>query len=159
MLTFYSANSPLTTPDSSAPGVKRTGATQLLSREVMVFPGDTVRVAHAELVYVLGDVGRPGGFPIVNNDAPLTVLQLISLAGATNKTASPARARLIRKLPDGKYEDLHLPLSAMQKGKKSDEPLQAGDIIYVPFSYVKNALLGVTGLVSSAGSATIYAVH
>jgi polysaccharide export outer membrane protein len=155
LLTFYTANSPLTTPDSSAPGVKRAGTT-LLSRDVMVFPGDTVRVAHAELVYVLGDVGRPGGFPIVNNDAPLTVLQLISLAGATNKTASPARARLIRKLPDGKYEDIHLPLSAMQKGKQADRSLQAGDIIYVPFSYLKNALLGIGGIASAAGSATIY---
>ena len=155
LLTFYNANSPLTTPDSSAPGVKRTGTT-LLSHEVMVYPGDTVRVAHAELVYVLGDVGRPGGFPIVNNDAPLTVLQLISLAGATNKTASPNSARLIRKLPDGKYEDIHLPLSSMQKGKEADRPLQAGDIIYVPFSYLKNALLGIGNIASAAGSATIY---
>ncbi len=155
MLTFYNANSPLTTPDSSAPGMKRTGTT-LLTREVMVYPGDTVRVAHAELVYVLGDVGRPGGFPIVNNDAPLTVLQLISLAGATNKTASPNSARLIRKLPDGKYEDIHLPLSSMQKGKQADRPLQAGDIIYVPFSYLKNALLGIGNIASAAGSATIY---
>lgn len=159
LLTFYTANSPTTTPDSSAPGIKRVGATQLLSRDVMVYPGDTVRVAHAELVYVLGDVGKPGGFPIVNNDAPLTVLQLVAFAGATNKTASPARARLIRKLPDGKYEDIHLPLSAMQKGKEADRPLQAGDIIYVPFSYVKNALLGIGGLVNSASSATIYALH
>lgn len=155
LLTFYNANSPLTTPDSSAPGVKRTGTT-LLTREVMVYPGDTVRVAHAELVYVLGDVGRPGGFPIVNNDAPLTVLQLISLAGATNKTASPNSARLIRKLPDGKFEDIHLPLSSMQKGKQADRPLQAGDIIYVPFSYLKNALLGIGNIASAAGSATIY---
>ncbi|WP_263373711.1 SLBB domain-containing protein [Granulicella aggregans] len=155
LLTFYNANSPLTTPDSSAPGVKRTGTT-LLTREVMVYPGDTVRVAHAELVYVLGDVGRPGGFPIVNNDAPLTVLQLISLAGATNKTANPNSARLIRKLPDGKFEDIHLPLSSMQKGKQADRPLQAGDIIYVPFSYLKNALLGVGNIASAAGSATIY---
>lgn len=158
LLTFYSANSPLTTPDSSAPGIKRTGTT-LLSHDVMVYPGDTVRVAHAELVYVLGDVGRPGGFPIVNNDAPLTVLQLISLAGATNKTASPDKARLIRKKSDGGYEDIHLPLSNMQKGKENDRSLQAGDIIYVPFSYLKNALLGVTGVVSAAGSASIYALH
>lgn len=155
LLTFYNANSPLTTPDSSAPGVKRTGTT-LLTREVMVYPGDTVRVAHAELVYVLGDVGRPGGFPIVNNDAPLTVLQLISLAGATNKTANPNSARLIRKLPDGKFEDIHLQISSMQKGKQADRPLQAGDIIYVPFSYLKNALLGIGNIASAAGSATIY---
>jgi polysaccharide export outer membrane protein len=158
MLTFYTSNSPLTTPDSSAAGTKRVG-TQLLSREVLVYPGDTVRVAHAELVYVLGDVGRPGGFPIVNNDAPLTALQLIALAGGTNHTARPSRARLIRKLPDGKFDDIHLPLSDMQKGKLGDRSLQAGDIIYVPFSYVRNALLGVDGLVSSAANSAVYATH
>lgn len=156
LLTFYNANSPTTRPDSSASGASNSASPHLLSREVLVFPGDTVRVAHAELVFILGDVGRPGGFPIVNNDAPLTVLQLVSLAGATNKTAVPSHARLIRKLPDGKFDDIHLPLSAMQKGKQADRPLQAGDIVYVPFSYVRNALLGVTGLVAAAGSAAIY---
>jgi polysaccharide biosynthesis/export protein len=158
MLTFYVANSPLTTPDSSAPGATRTGP-QLLSRDVLVYPGDTVRVARSEYVYMLGDVGRPGGFPIVQNDANLTVLQLVSLAGGTNHTARPAKARLIRKLPDGTYQEINLPLSAMQKGKQADRPLQANDIIYVPFSYVRNALLGVTGVVSSAGSAAIYEIH
>ena len=158
ILSFYSANSPLAVPDSSAPGLKHSGTKPLQSREVLVYPGDTVRVAHAELVYALGDVGRPGGFPIVNNDAPLTVLQLVSLAGATNHTAVPSQARLIRKLPDGKYEDIHLPLSDMQKGKESDRSLQAGDIIYVPFSYVRNAFLGISGLVTSASTAAIYRV-
>ncbi len=157
MVSIYSANAPLTTPDSSAPGVKTAGAApRLQSREVLVYPGDTVRVAHAELVYALGDVGRPGGFPIVNNDASLTVLQLVALAGATNHTAVPSEARLIRKLPDGKYDDIHLPLSNMQKGKEPDRPLQAGDILYVPFSYVRNAFLGISGLVTSASSAAIY---
>ena len=156
LLTFYNANSPTARPDSSAPGTGHTGSPQLLSREVLVYPGDTVRVAHSELVYALGDVGKPGGFPLTNNDAPVTVLQLIAFAGATNHTAVPSHARLIRKRPDGGYDDIHLPLSAMQKGKKPDQSLQAGDIIYVPFSYVRNALLGVTGLVSSAGSAAIY---
>jgi polysaccharide export outer membrane protein len=159
MLTFYTANQPLTTPDSSAPGTTRAGATQLLSREVLVYPGDTVRVAHAELVYVLGDVGKPGGFPIVNNDANLTALQLVSLAGGTNHTAVPSHARLIRKLPDGKFEDIHLPLSAMQKGHEADRPLQAGDIIYVPFSYLRNAFLGAAGIAGATGGAAIYVTH
>ena len=158
MFSYYSSNSPLKVPDSSSPGLKQVGTPQLQSRDVLVYPGDTVRVAKADLVYALGDVGRPGGFPIVNNDAPMTVLQLIALAGATNHTAVPSHARLIRKLPDGKYEDIHLPLSNMQKGKEADRSLQAGDIVYVPFSYIRNAFLSIGGFVTAASTAGIYRV-
>jgi polysaccharide export outer membrane protein len=159
LLSFYSANSPLTRPDTSSPGIKTPGSTpQLQSRDVLVYPGDTVRVAHSELVYILGDVGKPGGYPIVNNDQNLTILQLVSLAGATPPSAWPSKSRLIRKRPDGGYDDLHIQLSNMQKGKEADRPLQAGDIVYVPFSYIKNAFLGVGGLVISASTASIYRI-
>lgn len=158
MFSYYSSNSPLKVPDSSSVGLKQPGTPQLQSRDVLVYPGDTVRVAKAELVYAIGDVGKPGGFPIVNNDAPLTVLQLISLAGATPPTAVPSHARLIRKLPDGKYDDIHINISNMQKGKTGDLSLQAGDIIYVPFSYIRNAFLGISGFVTAASTAGIYRV-
>ncbi len=35
-------------------------------------------------------------------------------------------------------------------------PLQAGDIVYVPFSYFRNAALGLTGIAAAATSAVIY---
>jgi polysaccharide export outer membrane protein len=35
--------------------------------------------------------------------------------------------------------------------------MQADDIIYVPFSYLRNAALGLTGIMASATSAAIYA--
>ena len=50
-----------------------------------------------------------------------------------------------------------MPLSDMQKGKKPDLQLQAGDIVYVPFSYLRNAALGITGIAAAATSAAIYA--
>jgi len=159
MFSYYSSNSPLTTPDSSSAGLKQTGAApKLQSRDVLVYPGDTVRVAHAELVYILGSVGKPGAYPIVNNDAPLTVLQLVALGGAALPAAWAGHARLIRKLPDGKFDDIHLPLGDMQDGKKPDLTLQAGDILYVPFSFAKNALLGISGLIIGASDAAVYRI-
>jgi polysaccharide export outer membrane protein len=44
----------------------------------------------------------------------------------------------------------------MQKGKKPDIQLQAGDIVYVPFSYLRNTALGLTGIAAAATSAVIY---
>ena len=67
-------------------------AEQALSDVVMVYPGDTVLVARAPMVYVMGDVSRPGGYTIATNDARLSVLQVIAMAGSASKTvdASPS---------------------------------------------------------------------
>ena len=67
---------------------------------VDIRPGDTIMVSHAGIVYVVGDVGKPGGFLIENNDR-LTVLQAIALAQGTNRTASLNHAKLIRKTDPG----------------------------------------------------------
>jgi polysaccharide biosynthesis/export protein len=107
-------------------------------------------------VYVLGDVGRPGGYPMTNNDGTLTVLQAIAAAGGTASSAVPSHTRLIRRTSVGGYQSDPVPFSAMQKGKKPDIQLQSGDIVYVPFSYLRNAALGLTGIAAAATSAVIY---
>jgi len=122
---------------------------------VRVNPGDTLYVAKAGLVYVLGDVGRPGGYTMTNNEAQLTVLELVARAGGTNHSAVPSHARLIHRGAQG-YQDEALSLSDMQKGKKPDMALADGDIVYVPFSYMRNAAMNVAGVASSVASAAIY---
>jgi polysaccharide export outer membrane protein len=131
-------------------------ADDLLEQSVMVNPGDKVVVPKAGIIYVLGDVARPGGYPMTNNDGTLTVLQAVAAAGGTATSAKPNSSRLIRHTAVGGYQSDLLPFSAMQKGKKPDIQLQAGDIVYVPFSYLRNAALGVTGIVASTAGAAIY---
>jgi len=123
---------------------------------LVIHPGDTILVPKAGLVYVLGDVARPGGYTMTNNDAEITALQLVARAGGTNHSAVPSNARLIRKTSTG-YTETPIQLSAMQKGKAPDMKLEANDIIYVPFSYMRNFGMQATGVVSSLGSAAIYA--
>ena len=130
---------------------------EALRNDVTVEPGDTVIVPRVGMVYVLGDVGRPGGFPIDQPDSRMTVLKAIALAGATNHSASPAKARLVRKTPDG-YQDIALQVSDIQKGKAPDVQLLPNDVLYIPFSYLKNAVaLGSSAILSSATTAAIYA--
>jgi polysaccharide export outer membrane protein len=126
-------------------------------KNVLVYPGDAVLVPKAKLVYVLGDVGKPGGYPWVTNDSKVSVLQAISFAGGTMNHAVPSSTRLIRKTPDGTYEERKIQLSDMQKGKIPDMELQADDIIYVPFSYMRNLALSLGGIVAATGSAAIHA--
>lgn len=126
-----------------------------LDTAVKVNPGDTIIVPKAGIVYVLGDVSRPGGYTMTNNEAQLSVLELVARAGGTNHTAVPSRAKLIRRSNSG-FVETPLHLSDMQKGKRPDLPLEANDIIYVPFSYMRNFAVQASGIAASAVSAAVY---
>ncbi len=147
--------------DPSQPPISYTlsnNARTAIADEVQVFPGDTVIVPKAGIAYVLGDVTRPGGFVMQNLHSQLTVLQAVALAGGTPPSAVPSHARLIRKLPDGGYQETAVNFSAMQKGKQPDIIMQPDDVLYMPFSYLRNIAANSSGIVASAGSAAIYAI-
>jgi polysaccharide biosynthesis/export protein len=129
-----------------------------VSTSVLVYPGDTVVVPKADVVYVLGDVGRPGGYPITTNDSKLTIMQAIALAGWANKTSKSSHIRLIRRTPQGQ-DDIPVHLADIQKGKQPDSPLQANDVLYVPFSWMKNVAMSASAIAASTASAAIYTVH
>ena len=85
----------------------------------------------ADVVYVVGDVGRPSGF-LMDSDN-LTVLKAIALAGGTNRTAKLNGAKIIRKGPNGMTET-PIELKKMLQAKALDMPVQADDILFVPSS-------------------------
>ena len=72
----------------------RRPARQLSADDVEVQPGDRIVVTRGGVVYVLGDVGKPGGYLIENQDK-ISVLQALALAQGMNKTAK-STASLIR---------------------------------------------------------------
>jgi polysaccharide export outer membrane protein len=129
---------------------------EAFDHSVLIHPGDKVLVPKAPVAYMLGDVNRPGGYAFTNNSSQLTALQMLALAGGTPPTARPGAARLIRRNGDG-FTEKEIQLSDMQKGKIADFQLQPDDIIYVPFSYLKNIALNAAQIASSAGSAAVYA--
>lgn len=123
---------------------------------VMVYPGDTILVPKAGVVYVLGDVNRPGGIVMDNNSSEMTLLQALATAGGVARTAKQGHAKLLRKDATG-YHETQLSLGDIQNGKQQDIALTAGDVLYVPFSYVKNvAVSGSSGIISSLSSVAIY---
>jgi polysaccharide export outer membrane protein len=119
-----------------------------------VRPGDTIMVSHAGIVYVVGDVGKPGGFLLENNDR-LTVLQAVALAQGVNRTAALNAAKLIRKKGDGR-EQLSVPLRSILSNKAPDKELADGDILFVPSSATKNALRQVESILPAVSGAAIY---
>jgi polysaccharide export outer membrane protein len=132
-------------------------ADQAIKEQVMVDPGDTVVVARAGIVYVLGDVNRPGGYTMDNNESKMTLLQALSYAGGVAKTAKMGHARLLRKADNSETQ---VSLGDIQKGKKPDFAMAPGDILYVPFSYAKNLVISSSsGIAGAAGTAAVYASH
>ncbi len=50
----------------------------------VIFPGDTIVVGKAGIIYVLGDVTKPGGYLIDNNEH-VSLMQALTLAGGWQK--------------------------------------------------------------------------
>jgi polysaccharide export outer membrane protein len=132
-------------------------AEQALSDIVMVYPGDTVLVAKAPMIYVMGDVNRPGAYAMTTNDAHLTVMQMIAIAGSASKTAVQSHVRLLRTTEHGQVE-LPVHLDAIQKGKQADIALQPNDILYVPFSWMRNIAMQSSSIGAATAGAAVYAI-
>jgi polysaccharide biosynthesis/export protein len=119
--------------------VKLTDEGQDPASNVPIYPGDTVVVSKAPLVYVVGEVQRPSGL-VMENGEPITVLQAIALAQGTTKNAKLGSTRIIRKSADGSYQEIPLALGDMLKAKKPDIALQKEDILFIPTSLTKTVM-------------------
>ena len=126
-----------------------------LASDVKLEPGDKVIIPRASIVYVIGEVGRPGGF-VMQNDGRMTVLQVMALAGGQTRTAAMTHARLIRMTATD-YTEIPVSLKRIMDGKERDMELQAEDILYIPNSLAKSVIYhGVPNVLQAASSAAIY---
>jgi polysaccharide export outer membrane protein len=103
--------------------------------DIEIAPGDTIVVAKAGIIYVVGDVKMPGGFVMENGR--LTVLQAIALAQGVNPTASLSKGRLIHTV-DGKRQEAPLDVKLIFASKAPDPLLQPEDIVFIPNSAAKS---------------------
>jgi polysaccharide export outer membrane protein len=102
---------------------------------IPVRPNDVISVPRAEMVYVIGEVNKAGGY-VLNERESVSVLQALSLAGGLNHTAAPGNARILRGSV-GKRTELAIDLKRVLSGKSADVPLQGDDILFVPNSTSK----------------------
>jgi polysaccharide biosynthesis/export protein len=101
---------------------------------VAVFPGDIVKVKRAGSVYVVGDVKKPGGFP-VKNDREMSVLKAIALAEGLTATSAKSRTKIIRTdEKTGERLEIPIDLGKIFAGKIPDPTLRPSDIVFVPNS-------------------------
>jgi polysaccharide biosynthesis/export protein len=125
------------------------------SSNVVLQPGDVVTVPHAGIVYALGAVSKPGGFVVSNDRGQLTTLKLLSLAGGLDRTAKSSRAVIVRKDVGGQQRHLEVDLKKIMKFQAEDVRLQPSDILYVPKSGAKEALIRAAQLSAAIGTAVV----
>jgi polysaccharide export outer membrane protein len=117
---------------------------------VTVFPGDIVKVTRAGIIYAVGEVHKPGGFVMKNNE-PMTILRVVALAEGLTSVAAKSQARILRTDENGKRVEVPVNLGKVFSGKEPDQVLKASDIVFVPNSPAK-------GMFAKGTDAAVWAV-
>lgn len=109
-------------------------------KNITIRPNDVISVPRAEVVYIIGEVGRAGPLPL--NDGPsVSVMEALSSSGGVLRTAKPSHARILRRTIEGQPRaEIQVDLEKIMLGRDKDPRLVAGDILVVPDSKSKRAI-------------------
>lgn len=102
---------------------------------VILRPHDVISVPGAQIVYVIGNVKRAGGFTL-SGRPDMSVLQALALAEGMDSHAKASRARILRRQPGGETQIL-VDLTKILAGKAEDLQMYPNDILFVPNDTVK----------------------
>lgn len=119
---------------------------------ILIKPDDVISVPRGDTVYVMGEVLKAGEY-ILNNDEKVTVLTALSKAGGTDRMAQPQHARILRRNPgESSRAEIPVNLTKILEGKAADVAMQPEDILYVPNSIPKRALVRALEAAIQTGS-------
>ena len=124
--------------------------------DVQIFPGDSILVPRAGVIYVAGNVSKPGAY-VLDGRRTLTVEEAMALAGGGGKASALKRVQLVRTMDDGRKEAITIPVNLIFKGRAPDVALMDGDILYVPTS--NGRLITEQAITSALGIGTSVIVY
>jgi polysaccharide export outer membrane protein len=108
---------------------------------ILIQPHDVISVPRGELVYVIGEVVKAGGFVLEDRKA-FSVLQALSMAGGLSHEAAPQNARILREAESGaKRTEIPINIREILSGKAQDVALNSEDILFIPNSVPKKAAI------------------
>jgi len=124
-----------------------------LEEDYLVNPQVTVFIEEYSTVSIMGEVKRPGAYPIKGR---LTVAELISLAEGFTDIAGPNKVKVLRTNLNGDKEEILVRVNDLMNkeagGNKENVVLQSGDIVVVP---EERNTVSIVGEVQRPGSFTI----
>lgn len=157
----------LVTRASSAPGTTTKSASAIEIRlgdllaspdarhNIPVHPGDVVTVQRAGMIYVVGEVNKPGAFALVNG-APLTVVQAVALGQGLRPNASRGKVIVVRTDAAGERISIPVDIGRALSGRGTDVRLQSNDIVFVPSSATRAFTFGAIDAMVRAVSRGVF---
>jgi polysaccharide export outer membrane protein len=130
-----------------------------LEANIPIYGGDTINVAPAGAVYVIGAVNKPGRHSMGGDAENFTVVRLIAMAESVTRTAKPDKAVLIRKDGSGALQQIPVDLKKILSKQQADLRMLHNDVLYVPDSTAKRAFRrGLEAALQVATSLAVFAV-
>ena len=106
---------------------------------IQIKPNDVISIPRAELIYVIGAVGRPGGF-VLSEREHISVLQALSMAQGLDRLASGGNARILHASGDALTRtEIPVDVKKILTGRTNDVQMAVNDILFIPTSATKSA--------------------
>lgn len=110
-------------------------------QNIIILPDDVITVPRAKLIYVMGEVHKPGGFVLRDRES-MSVLQALSMAEGLNTTAGAHNAKILRPSEKtGQKVEIAVNVKTILDGKSPDVPLLPDDVLFIPNSAAKSATM------------------
>jgi polysaccharide export outer membrane protein len=108
---------------------------------IAIRPHDEVFVAPGRVLYVIGNVKKPGGFTL-SGKRRVSTLEALSLAEGLGPNAAAKKARILRRANEADLARKQIPvdLKRILSGKDEDVALYPDDILFVPDSNSKKII-------------------
>ena len=120
-------------------------------KNIVIRPHDVISIPRAQVVFVIGEVGRPGPVALSASNT-VSVIEAVSSAGGILRTAASSKSRILRRgAGTQKRTEVNVDLKQMMQGKADDLSLEAGDILVVPGSSSNRAVNRVLEAALQAG--------
>jgi len=122
------------------------------SLNYMLHGGEEIRVPEAGRIFVVGNVHKPGAFP-VRDSADETVLKVIALSEGLIAYAAKV-AYVYRKDESGVKKEIPVELDKIMQRKSPDVALRVDDLLYIPDNKGRRATMTAIDRITMFGAST-----
>jgi polysaccharide export outer membrane protein len=113
---------------------------------------EEVRVPIAGKIFVLGNIRKPGAFP-VRSPEDSTVLKMVALSEGL-MPFSEKIGYILRRREGEKPQEIPIELAKIMERKSPDVSLEIGDILYIPDNKTRRSTMSILDRLAGFGSAT-----
>ena len=114
--------------------------------------GEEIRVPEADKIFVVGNVRKPGAFP-VHDSSDRSLLRMVALSEGLLPYAARV-AYVYRSDSNGVKTEIPIELEKILQRKAPDVPLEANDLLYIPDNKAKRTTATVLDRIAGFGSST-----